>query len=205
MTRVIITDDMVEDAVVAHLRFWLPAYMADVETAVGKERGYYKRPPESSYLVRTDVDKWPEEMLPAVIVIAPGIEDDPLKSGNRKIRAKHIIGIATVVSSTDQENTRRYSYRIAAAVRMVMVDRPSMNNALDGQIRGVDWLGSRNGELRPDAADRTLWMNRQLFTVEVDNVFTKGEGPSAPYDPPVYEPEGPGPQVIKTTQTLEHT
>lgn len=204
MTRVIVTDDMVEDAVIAHLKFWLPSYLADVETAVGKRRGFYKRPPLSSYTVRSDFDKWPEEMLPAVIVVSPGIEDDPIKSGDRKIRAKHMIGVACVVSSTGQIETRRYAYRMGAAIRMLFADRPLMGGALNGEIRGVDWLGTRNNELPDDEPDRSLWASRQLFAIEVANVFTKGDGPSEPYPLPEYDPEGEGPEVLTTTQTLEH-
>lgn len=201
----IITDDMVEDAVVSHLKTWLPSYLAEVEDAVpGVERGFYKRPPGSSYTTRADFDKWPEEMLPAIVVVSPGIDDDPVKDGRGNIRAQFQIGVVAVVSSTDQVATRRYAYRMGAAIRGVLIQKPSLGQAFNGAVRGIDWVGSRNNEL-PDSgsADRSIWACQQLFIVEVDGLLSKRGGLRNPLDPDTnYAPEPGDPTVDNVNQPV---
>lgn len=190
----IISDDMVEDAVVETLRKWLSTYLAEVEQEAGLERGYYQRPAEGSYHVRNDFDKWPEEMLPAIIVVSTGLADTPAKTGRGIYRASWSIGVAAVVSSTDQVKTRRYAYRMAAAIRELLVNKQSLDMALGGSLRGINWLDGRNNELpEPDPAERTLWASRQLFAVEVDQVGSQFAGPIAPEPQP--DPVEPYPDV----------
>lgn len=188
----IITDDQVEDAVLATLSKWLPTYMAEVERQVGLDEGYYERPPAGSYTVRSRFDKWPEEMLPLVIVIATGVADDPSPEGRGKFRAEFEIGVACVVSSIDIPSSRRYANRMGAAVRAALIQHQSLDLAIDESVRGVDWLGERNNELpQPEPGDRTIWANRQLFNVEVGDVLTKAAGPISP--DPLPDPNDPWP------------
>jgi hypothetical protein len=193
----IVSDDQVEEAVIVTLQKWIPTYLSEVERQRGIDAGYYRRPESGSYYARTDFDKWPEEMLPAIIVIAPGIEDDPSKAGDGVYRGLFPIAVTCVVSSTNQIETRRYAQRLGAAIRAALVQHQSLGNALDDEVRGVDWIGARNNELPPEG-DRSIWANRQLFAVEVGDVVTKSAGPrnadpivpsTAPYpDPPTVIP-----------------
>lgn len=188
----IVTDDQVEDAALATLSKWLPTYMSEVERQVGLDAGFYERPPAGSYTVRSRFDKWPEEMLPLVIVIATGVADDPAAEGRGKFRAEFEIGVACVVSSVDIPSSRRYANRMGAAVRAALVQHQSLDQAIEGSVRGVDWLGERNNELpQPEPGERTIWANRQLFNVEVGDVLTKAAGPIAP--DPLPDPTTPWP------------
>ena len=173
------TDDEVEDAVIATLRKWLPTYMSEVERQLGLTAGYYQRPFHSSYTVRTDFERWPEEMLPVVTVVAAGIDDDPLRSGRGKYRARYPIGIINTCSSSDDVTVRRYAARMGAAIRACVIQHQSLDGALDASLRGIDFVGSRNNEL-PSQDERSIRAYRQLFVVEVDDVLTRGAGPIAP-------------------------
>jgi hypothetical protein len=193
----LITDDQVEDAVIATLRLWLPTYMSEVERQLGLDPAYYQRPPgDASYVVHSDFDKWPEEMLPLVIVVSPGIDDDPPKDGNRRYRASFQIGTICVVSSITQEETRRYAQRMGAALRAALIQKQSLGQAFEGRVRGVTWHGSRNNELQSDS-ERTIWANRQLFTVEVGDILGGAAGPSTPEPDPNTPPPG-GPVDVDT-------
>lgn len=197
----IVSDDQVEDAVIATLRKWLPTMLSEVERQAGLEAGYHERPVD--YTSRTEFDKWPEEQLPLVIVVCPGIPDDPVKEGRGTYRAKYDIGIVVVVSSIDKDSTRRIAQRMGAAVRTVLAKKSSLDLAFDGTVRGTDWIGTKNNELRAED-DRTIWANRQLFTVEIGNVLTKGGGPTdpEPYDTPTGEPAD-NPNAVTVTVTKE--
>lgn len=190
----IVSDDTVEDAVIATLRKWLPTMLSEVERQRNLQQGYHERPQD--YTSRTEFDKWPEEQLPLVIVVCPGISDDPVKEGRGIYRAKYDVGIVVVVSSIDKDSTRRIAQRMGAAVRAVLAKKSSLDGAFEGDVRGVDWIGTKNNELKAED-DRTIWANRQLFSVEIGNVLTKGSGPREPepYDTSTGEPAD-NPNVI---------
>lgn len=191
----IVSDDQVEDAVVATLRKWTPNWLAEVEDQLGLDRGYYQRPQDSSYIVRDDFDKWPEEMLPAVVVVSLGPLDTPVKDGRWSFRQKWLMGILGVAGSTDQLSSRRAAYRLGAAIRGVLAGRQTLDGALNGTVRGVEWQGGRNGEM-PTDAERTAWAQRQAFSVEVGDVLTQGAGPPSDANPlPDTEP-WPDPPVV---------
>lgn len=176
----ILSDDLVEDAVVLHLANWTPTFLGEVAAQCGLARDYYLPPVQ--YTVRADFDKFPEEMLPLVVVTSPGILDDPVKTGRGVYRCRFQINVTCVCSSIDQVATRQYANRMGAAVRAVLLKKQSLDRALDETVRGIDWIGERNQEL-PSEADRTIWGNRQIFLVEVDDVITKGGGPVGPFPP----------------------
>lgn len=186
----IISDDQVEDATLETIRKWLHTYLAEKERQSGLQAGYYARPPgEGSYTVRADFEKWPEEMLPIVTLIAPGITDDPTRQGRGQVDGKFDVGVTCVVESTDQVATRRYAYRMGAAIRALLTQK-GLEDQLDGTVRGVDFLGSRNNEL-PDPDGRTIWACRQLFVVDVAGIMTRVAGPTGPETP--IEPLDPVP------------
>lgn len=181
------SDDEVEMAVVESLQKWLPTYMSEVEHQRGLEAPYYARPPEGSYTVRSDFETWPEEMLPLVIVVAPGIDDDPEKEARGKHRGVFNIAVTCVVESIDQIETRNYAHRMGAAIRASLVQHWDLDGALDCSVRGVDWIGTRNDEL-PSEASRTIWGCRQLFQVQVGDILTRMAGPSSPIPPIALDP-----------------
>lgn len=196
----IVTDDQVEDAVLATLKKWLPYHLSEVEEQVGLERGYYTRPVASSYTSRTDFDKWPEEMLPMIVTVSTGIDDDPLKDGDGRIRARFSIGVVAIVSSIDKLETRRYAYRMGAAIRSVLVRRASLDLALGARVRGVDLIGGRNNEL-PTEDERTMWASRQLFSVEIGD-FLRTSGPDLTDPPPDSTEPWPDPPTVATANVL---
>lgn len=183
----IVSDDQVEDAVVATLKKWTPTYLAEVERQRGLEPGYYQRPVDSSFLLHTDFDKWPEEMLPVVEVISPGVDDDPPRKGAGDYHAHFLIGVIGIVSGADQFESRRFAHRMGAAIRAILTQKASLDQALDGTVFGTSWLGERNNEL-PSDSERSIWAIRQLFLIQVSNVLQRG-GPINP--DPLPDPEAP--------------
>ena len=201
----IIDDGMVEDAVIATLQAWISFYLAEVEEQRGLARGAYDRP--RSYMVRNDLTKWPEESLPAIVVISPGLSDRAVKEGRGLYRVPWQIGIAAVVSAKDHASTRRMAYRYAAAIRALLVQHQSLDGALGGVVRGVTWLDGRNNEM-PAHDDRTVFASRQIFTVEVaealqQNVGPLGVPPVDPLAPLDADPVVPDIDHIQVTKTKE--
>lgn len=173
----IVSDDMIEDAVTFTLKKWVPTSMRVLEEQLELEVGHYLRP--RSWEVHGDFDKFPEELMPAVVVVSIGTDDTPVKRGNRMYEARWNIAVADFASSTDLTKSRRMSYRLGAAIRAAMTWRQSLDGQLDGRIVGVDWTGSRNGEF-PVNGERTVWGTRQTFSLTIENLMQFGGGPPAP-------------------------
>lgn len=183
----IVTDDQVEDAVLSILKKWMPTYLAEVERQVGLVAGHYTRP--RSWRVRNDIDKLPEDMLPMIIVVSAGLEDPASKDGRQSMRAAWAIGVAAIASSINQDESRRYAYRLGAAIRAALVQHQSLDGALGGSVTGVRWLDGRNNELpQPDPGERTIWATRQVFAVDLKNVLTQTGGPVRPDAVPKPDP-----------------
>lgn len=208
----IITDDQVEDAVKVVLQKWMSTSLAEVERQVGLPAGHYKRPSDGSYHVRNDFDKLPEEMLPFVIVVSTGLESSPTKNGRQQFDASWAIGVAAIASSIRQDESRRYAYRLGAAIRASLVHHQSLDGALGGTVTGVRWLDGRNNELpQPEPGERSIWATRQVFAVDVKDVLTQSAGPRKPEavpKPDPLQPYGDWPRVpdrskITTTYTKE--
>lgn len=181
----LLTDDAVEDAVVATLKKWIDTELRLVEEERDLPARTYERP--RGWGIHSDMDKFPEEQLPAIIVVTLEVNNSG-KSG-RKIRATWSMSVTSITSSTDMEATRKKTLRLGTAVRGALVHRQSLDGALpteempSGTVRGVRWDSSSNRELPLDA-DRTIWGIRQVFDIEVDDVMTQSAGPAEPDAPP---------------------
>lgn len=207
------TDDEIEDAVTATLKKWLPTYMSEVERQLNLTPPYYERPSAGSFTTRTDFDKFPEDMLPLIVIVSTGVEDDPVREGRGFYRARYVMGVTNIVSSTEEVFSRQYAYRMGAAIRAALIHHQSLDRGVDGDVRGVDWLGSRNDELGSEDG-RTIWACRQAFSVEVAEVLQRGVGPVGPTDPevdpdptvpdPPDDPDTPDPPY-PPLPTVQHT
>lgn len=184
----VISDDVVEDAVKSVLKVWFDTELRVVEEGLGLVARYYERP--RSWEIHSDFDKFPEETLPAIIVMSSGVVETA-RRGTRKIAATWEVPVALVASSRDMDSSRRKAHRMAAAIRASLVHRQSLDGALDLSVRGVEWIGSSNRELDSDA-DRSVWGIRQVFHVEIEDVMTVSGGPAAP-DAPIPDPDQPLP------------
>jgi hypothetical protein len=128
-----------------------------------------------------DVDKWPETALPAIIIVCPGLADQPVRYMNRgepSWRMNFAMGVAVVVSARTEAETRHFCQDYTAMVRQLVCHHPS----LDGFAEGLDWI-----EERYDAMDdslrlkRTLYAGITMFQVQVETLI--GPRPDLPYGP----------------------
>lgn len=198
-----ISDDLVEDAVLDVLKRGLPTYLGEIENQRGLTRGFYQRP--KTYEVKSEVEKLPEEQVPMILVVSTGLTGRPVKDGRGLYRVPWYIGVAGIVSADNKTNTRRMAYRYAAAIRTLLVNFQTLNNALDGSVRGVEWVDGRNNEIPPDG-DRTLWLSRQVFEVEVGNVLDQSSGPlTLPALPVNQNPAALPPDPVITKAKIQTT
>src|SRR5262245_7939817 len=95
--RRILTTHEVETRAIPGLTKWVPTYPAELERQTEREPG--SLPVPRAWTTATSFDKWPEDQLPAVLVISPGLLEPPNGEGDGSYRAKYSLGIGVITSA----------------------------------------------------------------------------------------------------------
>ncbi len=175
----IVTGGDVEQWCLDLLHTWFGTYLAELERQHGITEGTLQRP--RAYLRVPSLDKWPEDQLPAVLLVSEGTLDLPQRDGRKVHRARWLMGAATVCSARSEAESRALAMLYVAALRALLIQRPS----LDGKAQGTVWMAESYTELDYDDG-RSLAAGQAAFTVEVDDVVSGDAGPltpTAPLDP----------------------
>lgn len=189
---VIATD--VEDAVEATLKLWMQTYLERMVRHIGKPAGWLS--PPKSYTVSSDFDHFPEEAVPAVLIICPNI-DKPLMDGKREYRATFPIKLGIFVEARDRRSSERLAKYYAAALGELLLHKGSLG---DFAI-ATTWEGDEYGTRVSDHSQRTFGSAEIKLAVEVRQVRKRLSGPGA-VPPAPQTPPGPWPLVTKKTPVV---
>lgn len=184
----------VEQWVLTFLRRWSGTYIAEAERQHGYTAGDLQR--VRGWGVTPSFDKWPEDQLPAVLVVSPGLIPPPVRAGDGVWRATWRIEIGCICSA----RTREKSHELAALYVQAHTDAIVQHPSLEGHAAGVDWLDLTLNQLDFDDT-RSLYAGTSVFAVEVDNVVTDFGGPATPNDP--LEPETDPWPLWPTVETVD--
>jgi hypothetical protein len=172
----VVTGGQIEAAVVTVLKRWIGTYLSELERQTDREVGSLARP-RSYTRTTSDLDAWPEQQLPAVFVLASGLDAEPERdSGDGKFSAWWRFGVGAVVAANTEENTRELAQIYAAAIRALLVQHPS----LEGFADATDWVGEVYEEGSIPGRNRTLGVGLTQYRVKVSDVVTHGAGPLEP-------------------------
>lgn len=183
----IVTGSDVEDWCIALLKRWTSTYLAEVERQHGLPQLHYARP--RSFVRTASFDQWPEDQLPRIVMASAGQATPPRKRGDGRYQCWWVMGFGCVCSARYQEEAHEMALDYVAAVRTLIIQRPS----LDGHAHGTVWLDERYDDLVYDDS-RSLSSGQAHFTVEVEDVASANAGPLLP-DPPSVDPWAPWPLV----------
>lgn len=174
----IVTRTELENAAKLTIQTWISTYLAEVERQHSVVAGSYERP--RSYTTTNDFERWDENQLPAIIIVSPGQSAPPEKQGDGKYRTTWALGIGVVCSGNDEAETREMVDIYTAAIRTLLIQRPSL-----GQFAsGLTYEDERYDEMST-AKRRSLQAGYVICSVKVDNVADASGGPITPSDPPV--------------------
>lgn len=183
----IVTGTDIELAVEGTLKTFLPDYLSEVADQHGLGRNYLLMP--ASWNLSNEVDNWPEDQLPACIVVSPGLVDDPIREGG-KFDATWGVSVAWVVSSQDRRSTRELLQLYLGATRSLMLQHqslPQWNEELGkvqtGIATGIDWLDEGYDDVPIDST-RTLGAGRISLGIQVSNVTDVSKGIGNPSENP---------------------
>ena len=172
----IVTAGDVEGWTLDLLQRWFSTYLAEVE----RQHGYsgHDLPRPKGWALGPSFDKWPEDQVPGVLVSSRGTLDPPRRHGDGAFTARWGIEPGVVCSARTQNEAHQLAALYGAAVRWLMIQRPS----LDGYAAGTAWLGESYDDLGYDDS-RSLYAVRELFAVQVDEVAYSDAGPVTPDAP----------------------
>jgi hypothetical protein len=163
----------VESWVLALLRKWSSTYLAELERQHGYAAGTFPRVRGWAY--GPTFDKWPEDQLPGVLVVTPGITPPPTRDGDGVYRVRFNVDVGCAVSARTQGDAHEIATLFVAAHAAIVAQRPS----LEGHAIASTWLDLRLDPLAYDDT-RALYAGFATFAIEVDDVLTTLAGPVQP-------------------------
>jgi hypothetical protein len=193
----IVAGSDVEEWTLALLKRWISTYLAEVERQHGMSGHDLPRP--KGYAIGMSFDKWPEDQVPGILVVSRATAGTPRRGGDGGYWARWSIDAGAVCSAATQADSHRLAELYAAAIRTLILQRPS----LDGQVQGgIEWLGENYDDLGYDET-RSLYAAKTMFTVQVNQVTFANAGPTTP-DAPL-APDDTVPWADwPTVETVEH-
>lgn len=192
----IVTGYDVEQWVLALLVRWSSTYIAELERQHGYQAGALSRVRGWAY--GPTFDKWPEDQLPGVLVVCPGVVPPPDRDGDGVYRARWNVQIGCCCSANTQQKSHELAQMYVAAHKAIVAHRPS----LEGHAESARWLDESYDPLDYDET-RSLYAGYATFSIEVDDVLTTLAGPITP-DDPLPDPLEPWP-LYPTVQTHDET
>lgn len=186
----IVAGPHVELAVVESMKLWMDEYLYEIERdpVLGYHPGQIERP--RGIVTSSQFEKWPEDQLPVILVLCAGLAGPPsLRAPDGTYDAVWRVGIATVVSDTDQISTRLLSGAYAAAVRLALLQHAMLKSDLypAGFSHFIDWEGEDYTDV-PFQESRTMMAGQIILNVGVENVARKQAGPRTPSNTPSTDP-----------------
>jgi phage gp37-like protein len=166
----------VERAVLAQLQLWLRDYLAEVERHHGYQVGSLPYP--RSWVISSEVERMPEDQLPAVILASPGLADPPLADGAGAYTARWQLTVAFQVAA--RTDALRLARLYALAGRALLVQQQDLPEL---ETQRIDWMDERY-RLLDSVDDRTTCVSEVELGVEVANVTSRHQGPLEPLMPP---------------------
>lgn len=180
----IVTATDVRNAVKDTIQHWSDTYLAflarhdnqDPTTTGGLLPNF------ASYPDSLDTSRFPEEQLPACVLVVPGITTAPTKHGSGKITANFTVGIAVCVTGQDKSTTIKNAQLYTAAVRLILLQNRSLKGLGSTPFaNGVVWMREDyTGNLVRSDDTRTMMAGLLEFVVNVDSVADVSQGPIAP-------------------------
>ncbi|HKE81073.1 MAG TPA: hypothetical protein VKB54_17275 [Solirubrobacteraceae bacterium] len=188
----------VEDHVLRILERWLPSYLYEVERNAGIPVGTL--PPIRSVVRSSEIEKFPEDQLPCLMLASPGLTDPPEADGGGYYAATWQINLGIEIVAAPNRKALELARLYALAVRAATVQQqqdPGLEQPVP--VIRVDWRDERYDVL-DSIDDRTVCIGRVELAVTVAEVLQWGLGPLDPLIPP--QPPGPVAPEWPTAETV---
>jgi hypothetical protein len=165
---------MLENALLALIKEWLPTYLAEVERQFGIDAGTLARPKYFGTSVDDTLE--PGERYPAIVVVSPGTAEVPEGTGGGAWSAWYDVTVATSVMGSNEMGARRQAGLYSAAVRALVMQHAGIGGVAEATLwQGEEFLGEP-GKTR----NRTRGGALTHFRIKVADVVNSQAGPTFP-------------------------
>lgn len=178
----IVTGRDVELAVLKFLKRWAGAYIAECERQRGLAPGALPR--IRTWTVANEFETWPEDQLPCLLLVSPGLAEAPMPDGAGVYRAKFTLGLAVIVSARTGDETAALAKLYCAGMRAAILQHQS----LEGFATGVEWIDENYDDI-PSIDNRSLGAGQAIFAVEISGFARRWNGPTTPPHDPAEPPD----------------
>ncbi len=165
----------VEHDMLEHIKKWMATYLGEAE-----RKSTPPREPGSlvvaTYTTKTKFDSFPEEIVPAIVVISPGTTGKPYKQGKIWC-AKWILRITAICSAPTEDVTRELAHLYIKCIHDLVLQYKGINE--NPNVESVEWAGDAYN-LIASTETRTLAASQAIFHVEYKNVVDETQGPRIP-------------------------
>lgn len=173
-------------AVVTFIDRWIDTYLSEVEARMGYPRRTLDRP--RSYNAAIDLEHWPEEALPGILVVSAGITSPPDRDGGI-YSGWWDWTVLALISARDYDATRKMTGMYQAALRALLTQRSS----IDGAVSDTLYLGEPMDFAPWQGRDRTKGVAAFQLRSYVEGLVEHAAGPTDPDTPPVPSDPPPDP------------
>jgi len=180
----------VENAVEATIREWIGEYTAELRDQYGDLCP--ELPPIRSYGTRSEAQKWVDDQLPAVVIVSPGVDGEPLVSGDGWIEAPFRVGVIVFCSGQTEKDTRNRAQGYSAAIRGLLLQK----TGLGGIATSTKW---ETEDFTPGPTEK----GRTFGAAVVEFVFTIACVTNRRMGPTVHGSNATGPPV-ESTELIVH-
>lgn len=167
------TEGDVRHAAENTLKRWIRQYIGEVGAQHGLARDAI--PQIRSWTASPEFEQWPEEQLPAIVVVTPGTVAPPERY-DESFSIAWTLGVAIIASARDAESTGDLIGYYEAAVRTLLIQKGSLGKFATAS----DWEASRFDEHPLPGQNRTLRTVMVTFTVTVPKMSQRYGGPTDP-------------------------
>jgi hypothetical protein len=199
-----VSGDTVEDYIQRVLERWYPTYLYKTERLTGTPVGTLPLP--RSIVRSSEIEKFPEDQLPCLMIGSPGLTDPPEADGGGYYTATWQLNLGIEIAAGPNrralELARWYTLALRACVIQQQQDPGITDPDLD--VARIDWRDERYDVL-DSIDDRSVCVGRVEIAVTAANVLQRGLGPLDPLIPP--QPPGPTdpswPTATKVIETVD--
>jgi len=166
-------------AVLSCLEAWYPTYIQEIEVQRGYPRG--KIPHPKTYTERWQFDSYPDDKIPVVVAVCPGMAEPPEHTGDGVYGGWWALGVGIIAAASTEENSERLAKVYGAAARAILMQKSYISD--DWEFAGVDLVDESYDDIPDMEQARTMRAVQIITRVRVENVVTIYGGPQYPIPP----------------------
>jgi hypothetical protein len=181
------------------LKMWFPTYIREIEYQRGWTVGDIPMP--KTYAERWAFDSYPDDKMPAVIVVSPGMAQPPYRDGDGTISGWWALGVGIIAAASTEDNSERLAKTYGAAARLILSQKGFLDESWE--FNGIEIVNESYDEIPDIEQARTMRSVHVIAQVQVLDMWNSDLGPPTPATIPGTEIGPEVEEVFTVVQQIE--